>query len=145
MLVIVQVHFLEKEKLILLRWDIVFDIMTSQMQEDRGQESLHCTSCFGVLFLPVWHKFYHHSSWRMSSSGMWRCVDLALTDVSEEHRLHLQDRKVCERITSMSRWLQTEPPVGNNQLYKNGERETRSHGKSTERRGVGSVMKVTSK
>jgi hypothetical protein len=23
--------------------------------------------------------------WRISSSGMWRCVDLALTDVSEEH------------------------------------------------------------
>jgi hypothetical protein len=42
----------------------------------------------------------------------------------------------------VSRWLQTEPPVGNNQLYKNGERESRPHGKSTERRGVGSVVKV---
>jgi hypothetical protein len=29
----------------------------------------------------------------------------------------------------MSKWLQTEPPVGNNQLYKNGERESRPHGK----------------
>jgi hypothetical protein len=44
----------------------------------------------------------------------------------------------------VSRWLQTEAPVGNNQPYKNREREreSRPQGKSTERRGVGSVVKV---
>jgi hypothetical protein len=35
------------------------------------------------------------------------------------YRLHLQGRKIRERGTSVNRWLQTEPPVGNNQLYKN--------------------------
>jgi hypothetical protein len=36
----------------------------------------------------------------------------------------------------VSRWLQTEPQVGNNQLYKNGERESRPHGKiNREERG----------
>jgi hypothetical protein len=33
------------------------------------------------------------------------------------YRLRLQDRKIRERGTSVSRWLQTEPPVGNNQPY----------------------------
>jgi hypothetical protein len=37
------------------------------------------------------------------------------------YRLHLQGRKIRERGTSMSRWLQTEPPVENTQLYKNRE------------------------
>jgi hypothetical protein len=56
------------------------------------------------------------------------------------YRLHLQGRKIHEWGSRVSRWLQTEPPVGNNQLYKNGER---GHmGKSIERRGVGSVVKV---
>jgi hypothetical protein len=36
-----------------------------------------------------------------------------------KHRLYLQDRKIRERGTSVSRWLQTEPPVENTQLYKN--------------------------
>jgi hypothetical protein len=58
------------------------------------------------------------------------------------YRLHLQGRKIHERGTGVSRWLQPEPPVGNNQLYKNRERESRAHGKSTEREGVGSVVKV---
>jgi hypothetical protein len=57
------------------------------------------------------------------------------------YRLHLQDRRIREQGTSVSRWLQTEPPVGNNQLYKNRERESRPQGKLTERRGVGSVVK----
>jgi hypothetical protein len=35
------------------------------------------------------------------------------------YRLHLQGRKICERGTSMSRWLHTESPVENTQLYKN--------------------------
>jgi hypothetical protein len=33
--------------------------------------------------------------------------------------LHFQGRKIRERGTSASRWQQTEPPVKNNQLYKN--------------------------
>jgi hypothetical protein len=32
------------------------------------------------------------------------------------YRLYLQGRKIRERETSLSRWLQAEPPVGNNQL-----------------------------
>jgi hypothetical protein len=39
------------------------------------------------------------------------------------YRLHLQGRRIHERGTSVSRWLQAEPPVGNNQLYKNKKRE----------------------
>jgi hypothetical protein len=42
----------------------------------------------------------------------------------------------------MSRWLKTEPPVENTQLYKNreeGGRESGPHGKSIERREEGSV------
>jgi hypothetical protein len=44
----------------------------------------------------------------------------------------------------VSKWLQTEPPVENNQLYKNreGGRESRPYGKSIERRGVGSIEKA---
>jgi hypothetical protein len=38
------------------------------------------------------------------------------------YRLHLQGRIIRERGTKVSRWLQTEPPVENNQLYKNRER-----------------------
>jgi hypothetical protein len=34
------------------------------------------------------------------------------------YRLHLQGRGIRERGTNVSRWLQTEPPVENNQLYK---------------------------
>jgi hypothetical protein len=37
------------------------------------------------------------------------------------YRLHFQGRKVRERGTNVSRWLQTEPPVENTQLYKNRE------------------------
>jgi hypothetical protein len=33
------------------------------------------------------------------------------------YRLHLQGRKIRERGTSVSRWLQTEPLVENTQLY----------------------------
>jgi hypothetical protein len=35
------------------------------------------------------------------------------------YRLHLQGRKIRERGTGMSRWLQTQSPVENTQLYKN--------------------------
>jgi hypothetical protein len=59
------------------------------------------------------------------------------------YRFHLQGRKIHEPGTSMSRWLQTEPPVEDTQLYKNGmggrEGWRGLHGKSIERRGVGSV------
>jgi hypothetical protein len=37
------------------------------------------------------------------------------------HRLHLQGRKIFKRGTSVSLWLQTEPPVENTQLYMNRE------------------------
>jgi hypothetical protein len=37
------------------------------------------------------------------------------------YRRHLQGRKIREWGTSVSRWLQTESPVGNNQLYENRE------------------------
>jgi hypothetical protein len=51
------------------------------------------------------------------------------------YRLYLQGRKIRKLGTSMSRWLQTEPPVENSQLYKNREgRESGPHGKSIERR-----------
>jgi hypothetical protein len=56
------------------------------------------------------------------SSGMWRCVELWVNrHFGGTYRLHLQGRKVRQRGTSVSRWLQTEPPVENNQLYKNKE------------------------
>jgi hypothetical protein len=35
------------------------------------------------------------------------------------YRLNLQKRKIRERKTSVSRWLQVESPVENTQLYKN--------------------------
>jgi hypothetical protein len=73
----------------------------------------------------------------MSSSGMWRCVDPGLTDVSEERITSIfRAEKSASGETSVSRWLQTEPPVGNNQICKN--RECRPDGKYKERRGVGS-------
>jgi hypothetical protein len=37
------------------------------------------------------------------------------------YRLHLRGRKIRERGTSVSRWLQPELPVENTQLYKNRE------------------------
>jgi hypothetical protein len=43
----------------------------------------------------------------------------------------------------VSKWLQTDPPVGNNQLYKNRDRGKVGHrGNSTEGRGVEYVLKV---
>jgi hypothetical protein len=54
------------------------------------------------------------------------------------YRLHLQGKKIHEWGTSVSMWLQTEPPVENIQLYKKreGGRECKPHGKSTEMREV---------
>jgi hypothetical protein len=43
----------------------------------------------------------------MPSSGMWSCVDIVWTDVSEEHRLRLRSRKIRARETSVNRWLQS--------------------------------------
>jgi hypothetical protein len=54
---------------------------------------------------------------------MWRCVDPGLTDVSEE-RISIFRVKI--RVI-VSRWLQTESPVGSNQLYKNRERGRVGH------------------
>jgi hypothetical protein len=45
----------------------------------------------------------------------------------ETYRLHLQGRKIRERVTNVSKWLQPEPPGGNNQLYKNRERGRVGH------------------
>jgi hypothetical protein len=65
------------------------------------------------------------------------CVNLRFGGT---YRLHLQCIKIRDRGTSVSRWLQTEPPVENTQLYKEQEgRESELHGKSIERRGEGSV------
>jgi hypothetical protein len=59
------------------------------------------------------------------------------------YRLHLQGTKIRERGTSVSRWLKTGPPVGNNQLNENRERRRVGHmEKSIEWRGEGSVVKV---
>jgi hypothetical protein len=53
------------------------------------ETSKHVTS--RALSLSVYNlRLSQRWLWRMSSSGMWRCVDIALTDVSEEHRL-IQD------------------------------------------------------
>jgi hypothetical protein len=38
---------------------------------------------------------------------------------SGTYRLYLQGRKIRERGTSVSMWLQTESPVENTQLYEN--------------------------
>jgi hypothetical protein len=52
------------------------------------------------------------------------------------YHLRLQSRAIRERGTSVSRWLQTGPTVGNNQLYKN--RESRSVGHvGNQQRGEG--------
>jgi hypothetical protein len=61
----------------------------------------------------------HVFSWRMSSSGM--CRSWVNRRFGGTYRLHLQDRKISERGTRVSRWLKTEPQVGNNQLYKSRE------------------------
>jgi hypothetical protein len=39
----------------------------------------------------------------------------------ETYLLHLQGRKIRKRGTSVNGYLQTESPVGNNQLYMNME------------------------
>jgi hypothetical protein len=48
---------------------------------------------------------------------MWRCVNVTLTDVSEELIASIfRVEKSARWGTSISRWLQIEP-VGNNHLY----------------------------
>lgn len=66
---------------------------------------------------------------------MRRHADPARTDVPEEHTTsNLRVEKICEQGTSVSRWLQTEPPVKHTQLYKNrdGGQESGLRGKSIE-------------
>jgi hypothetical protein len=53
----------------------------------------------------------------------------------ETYRLHLLGRKIRERGASVSRWLQTEPPVGNNQLYKNREGGSVAHMRNQQTEG----------
>jgi hypothetical protein len=62
---------------------------------------------------------------------MWCYVDFALTDVSEE-----RIASIFRVEKSVSRWLQTEPPFGNNQLYKNREKGRVGH-MGNEQRGEG--------
>jgi hypothetical protein len=50
-----------------------------------------------------------------------------LTDVSEERIASIFRTKIRERGTSVNRWLQTEPPIENNQLYMNRERGSVGH------------------
>jgi hypothetical protein len=53
---------------------------------------------------------------------MWRYVDPGLTDVSEERIASIFGLEISAcGGPSVSGWLQTEPPIGNNQLYKNRE------------------------
>jgi hypothetical protein len=47
------------------------------------------------------------------------CISCVNRRLGGTYRLHLQGRKIVERGTSVSRWLQTEPAVENTQLYKN--------------------------
>jgi hypothetical protein len=54
------------------------------------------------------------------------------------YRLHLQGRKIHEQGTSVSRWLQSKPPVENTQLYK-GRNGGRAGPWEIERRREGSV------
>jgi hypothetical protein len=49
--------------------------------------------------------------------------------------LHLQGRNIRERETSVNRWLQTESPVENTQLYKNREGEWATWEINREERG----------
>jgi hypothetical protein len=54
----------------------------------------------------------------MPSSGMWRRVDLILSDVSEgTYRLRLHGRKIGERGTIVSRFLQ--PPAHDGSSHSN--------------------------
>jgi hypothetical protein len=63
----------------------------------------------------------------MSSSGLWRCVYPALTEVSEERIASIFSVENPRVGTSISMWLQTEPPVGNIQLYNNRDRGSVGH------------------
>jgi hypothetical protein len=47
------------------------------------------------------------------------------------YHLHLQGRKIRERVTSVSRLLQLEPPVENTQLYKNMDLHNTTSQKTT--------------
>jgi hypothetical protein len=71
------------------------------------------------------------------------CISCVNRRFGGTYRLHLQDRKIRDRGTSVSRWLQTEPPIGNYQLYKNRDRGGVGHmGNEQSGEGVGSVVKV---
>jgi hypothetical protein len=56
----------------------------------------------------------------MPSSGTWRRVDYCVNRrFGGTHRLHLHGRKIRERGTNVSRWLQTEQQVENCMSYGN--------------------------
>jgi hypothetical protein len=73
---------------------------------------------------------------------MWHCVDLALTDVLEECIASIFRIENPPAGTSVSRWLQTEAPIGNNQLYKNRERRRENYTAPHPRRRYSSVTAV---
>jgi hypothetical protein len=50
------------------------------------------------------------------------CIYCANRRFGGTYRLYLEGRKIRERGASMSRWLQTESPIENTELYKNAGR-----------------------
>jgi hypothetical protein len=58
---------------------------------------------------------------------MWRCVDLASTDVSEERIAPIFRVKYPRAVNQLEQVAADEPPVRNNQLYKNRERGRLCH------------------
>jgi hypothetical protein len=54
-------------------------------------------------------RFSQRWLWRLSSSGTWRCVDLALTDASEGRIASTSEQKNPRAGNGVTRWLQIEP------------------------------------
>jgi hypothetical protein len=57
----------------------------------------------------------------MSSSGTWRCADHGLTNVSDERIASIFKVEKFGSRALASAGIFKQPPVGNNQLYKNRE------------------------
>jgi hypothetical protein len=88
------------------------------------------------MYYPISVRFEVFTAVTMKNVVFWDvalCSSCVNRRFGERYRLHLQGRKIRERETSASRWLQTEPPAGNTQLYKNRERGRVSHMQNQER------------